>query len=173
MGPALQVFGSNGNADGLPASAMAGFEVRVVDYCVSSCANYVFVAAKTKRVLSGGTVAWHGNALQHDSATGIDETFSKSADRDKARAYLRAMRSKQAEFFERVGVNECICRVGNEWLGAAGLYSMSKADMERFGVTNILDAPTRSEDIAADVRRKLDLSFVTVPPGFQRRTVCP
>lgn len=94
-------------------------------------------------------------------------------DRARAGTYLAAMRSKQAAFFERIGVNECICRIGNERLGAKGLYSMSKADMERFGVANILEAPTQPDEIAADVRRKLGLTFVTVPPGFERGTVCP
>ena len=57
--------------------ARVAFDVEIVDYCVSSCANYVFVAARTKRVLPGGAVAWHGNALQHDAVAQVDDMFSK------------------------------------------------------------------------------------------------
>jgi len=34
--------------------------VRVMDYCISSCANYIFPAAKTKRLAKDAVIAWHG-----------------------------------------------------------------------------------------------------------------
>lgn len=36
-------------------------DIEVVDYCLSSCANYLFTAAFQKTILPGAVVAWHGN----------------------------------------------------------------------------------------------------------------
>jgi hypothetical protein len=147
-----------------------GLEVRVVEYCVSSCANYVFVAGKTKRILPGGTVAWHGNALQRGMSEQIGSSVADPLARAKTLEYLEQMKSKQARFYEVLGVNECICRVGTDAIGKGGLYSMSKTDMQRFGVTNVLEAPLKEQDIDESVRRGLDLRFVQVPPGIESTT---
>jgi hypothetical protein len=43
-----------------------GLSVRVWDYCHSSCANFVFIAARNKVVPQGAIVAWHGSPLQQN-----------------------------------------------------------------------------------------------------------
>jgi hypothetical protein len=37
-----------------------GLNVTVHDYCISSCANYIFIAGKLKNVLPNSLLAWHG-----------------------------------------------------------------------------------------------------------------
>ena len=38
--------------------------VKVIGRCFSSCANYVFTAAKIKVIENGALVAWYGSAVQ-------------------------------------------------------------------------------------------------------------
>lgn len=38
-----------------------GLDVRVLNYCFSSCANYVFTAGKTKYVTKDAIIGWHGS----------------------------------------------------------------------------------------------------------------
>ena len=38
--------------------------IKVMDGCMSSCANYLFAAGKQKVIASGAIVAWHGSAIQ-------------------------------------------------------------------------------------------------------------
>ena len=40
--------------------------VVVPEYCLSSCANYIFPAGNTKTLESTAAVAWHGGAMQED-----------------------------------------------------------------------------------------------------------
>jgi hypothetical protein len=157
-----------------------GLEVVVVDFCASSCANYVFPAGQSKRVLPGGVVAWHGNAHQLSATDGLDEMIERmhlsqdaaADERAKKLAYLAAMRANEDAFFASIGVSECICRVGNERLGARDFYSMSAADMRRFGIDGIAAAPAREEDIADELRTSLQLSFVTIPEDLDVRRAC-
>ena len=44
-------------------------DVSVTDYCLSSCANYVFSAGRKKIIQPGAIVAWHGN-YRHLKLTG-------------------------------------------------------------------------------------------------------
>lgn len=41
-----------------------GWELRVKGHCFSSCANYIFPAAKRKIIAAGAIVGWHGSARQ-------------------------------------------------------------------------------------------------------------
>jgi hypothetical protein len=157
-----------------------GFDVVVVDYCVSSCANYVFPAGRSKTILPGGVVAWHGDALQEGIEAELVATIANlegsRAEKERrvaaGRAYMASMRAKQAAFFASVGVSECLCRIGNERLGARGLYFMSVQDMKRFGVDNVRRGPEREEDVADDVRERLGLSFLTLPSGIVPSKAC-
>jgi hypothetical protein len=145
-------------------------EVVVVDYCVSSCANYVFMAGKKKLVLPGGVVAWHGDAHQHSLGDALDKLGA--APRAKLHAELDRLRAKEDRFFARLGIAECVCRVGNERFGARGLYTMSGADMARFGVTNVVRAPASAAEVSEPSRRALDLAFVSIPSDFDPARGC-
>jgi hypothetical protein len=147
-----------------------GLDVVVVDYCVSSCANYVFMAGKRKLVLPGGVVAWHGDAHQRDLGVEIERLGAEP--RAVLHADLDLVRAKEDRFFARLGVVECVCRIGNERLGARGLYTMSPADMARFGVKNIVHAPASAAEISEPSRLAFGLAFVSIPSDFDPASGC-
>jgi hypothetical protein len=138
-------------------------DVIVVDYCLSSCANYVFTAGRTKTILPGAIVAWHGNIRQRSfrdapSLNGIEEV------------YMTDLREREDALFARIGVSECICRIGEE-RGEPGFFTMSAADMHRFGVNDVTGGPTRDADVTPEMRADLRLTFLTFAPGDDAR--CP
>ena len=135
-------------------------DVVVADYCVSSCANYVFLAGVHKWILPGGVVAWHGSA--RDAA--IEDV--PLAQRAKARAYLADVVPREEAFFRRIGVSGCIARVGVDRLGVNGFSTMSVEDMRRFGVTDIVTGPHDEKDIAGPWPSLVGVSFVRIPASL-------
>jgi hypothetical protein len=131
-------------------------DVVVVDYCISSCANYVFVSAVHKTILPGAIVAWHGNMRQ----SGFE-----NANWPPGR--YEALVAEEDGFFARAGVSECLCRLFDAGLTARGLYSMTAEDMGLFGVTNVRGGPAGPEEMNPSLRRWLRLSFVRVPKGHE------
>lgn len=157
-----------------------GFAVVVQGYCSSSCANYVFLAAPRKAILPAGVVAWHGSAHQVDFEAQLEKSIVamklSPEDAKKARAqgeaYLSAMRARQDAFYARIGVNECITRIGNEQFGAPGLFTMSLADMRRFGVGSVVAGPASEDEIPPELRQRMHLVFVDVPKDLDVVHAC-
>jgi hypothetical protein len=157
-----------------------GLAVVVQDYCLSSCANYVFVAGHSKAVLRGGVVAWHGSARQADVEAQIERAIAAralskedaAAERAKAFAFRDRVRARQDAFFQRVAVDECVTRIGNVRLGARGLFSMSVRDMKRFGIDGVVEGPEREQDIPLQQRAKLGITFVHIADDLDPRTAC-
>lgn len=135
--------------------------------CASSCANYVFTAGRQKTLNEGAIVAWHGNILQKTGLSIEDlretvrqtyETLSEDVKKDldletmiaqailQIQEYRAASIENQARFFKKIGVDEFICRVGNEKYGAQDFFTLSIEDMTRFGVSNV-QATWNYEDI--------------------------
>jgi hypothetical protein len=128
-------------------------DVIVDQGCFSSCANYVFPAGKKKTILPGAVVAWHGDASQKSFQTeaGARKEIERSYRRKKRQvsaeqeekdlqsfmAYLAAVKEKQATFYQKIGVNEYVTRIGQEKYGARGFYFLSVEDMSKFGITNV------------------------------------
>ena len=122
-------------------------DVVVTDYCLSSCANYIFPAGKEKIIRQGAVVAWHGN-YRHLLETGLwrDEIpvrMSKfGEDRNTAthRIQMQVHRLVALEdaFFRVINLNGYIC-----WFGKMApyqvpdFYSLSREDMARFGLKGV------------------------------------
>lgn len=145
-------------------------DVLVDEMCLSSCANYIFPAARTKVIPRGAVVAWHGSARQrglpehlnevidgHVKALGIppsQQDLERKRIRDATAQYLRKAQARQDEFFRRIRVDEHITRIGNESFGIKGLFYLSVADMSRFGITGVVAPPDyERQDLTALVRR--------------------
>jgi len=140
-------------------------DVVVVDYCLSSCANYVFTAGRKKTILPGAIVAWHGNSRQR--------SFEDQPSRDAlTEIYAADVREREDALFARVRVSECICRIGEE-RGAPGFFTMSPADMARFGVTDVSGGPMHAGDAPPAMREALRLSFLTFAADDDVRRACP
>ena len=127
-----------------------GLTLVVEDYCLSSCANYVFTAATRRIIRPGAAVGWHGN-YRHLLETGLwrEDAAARMARRgeDRATALGRARASAEElvaleqDFFAEIEVDDYLC-----WIGkmpphnVANYYTLSVADMGRFGVGRV-DAP--------------------------------
>ncbi len=128
-----------------------GVDVEVPAYCLSSCANYVFTAARRKTIHPGAVVAWHGN-YNHLVQTGLwqDDIAARmqrhgedaATARQRARAEAERLARLEQDFFTRIGVDEYLCWVGKmPPYRVANYYFLSAADMARFGVTRVQLAP--------------------------------
>jgi len=132
-------------------------DVVVDGICMSSSANYVFTAGRRKTIKNGSIVAWHGNALQKsgmsekDIRESVIKAFNELPEDEKKknledlvkesieqmRGYMADSIKRQAAFFSKIGVDEYVCRIGNEEYGARDFFILSKEDMGRFGITNV------------------------------------
>lgn len=123
-------------------------DVIVKDYCISSCANYVFTAGASRVI--GGVVLWHGSVEQKD----VRECFlcnrrvSSLYGGDMPLATPErvsnwdALRRRQSLFFQSIGVDEYITRAGQEPVLRPGgfksdSYTYDVATMERFGLRDV------------------------------------
>jgi hypothetical protein len=145
-------------------------DIIVNDVCLSSCANYVFTAGRRKLILPGGFVAWHGNAhlsSLEDKISALPEEVQTDA-----QVRMRTWRAREDAFYRRIGVSECLARIGNEQLGVRGLFTMSPHDMSRFGVKNVDGAPTAKERVSERIRDRVDFEYVTIPVDAGTFVVC-
>ena len=135
-----------------------GLALVIEDYCLSSCANYVFTAATRRIIRSGAVVAWHGN-YRHLLETGLwrEDAAARVARRgeDQAAALKRARASAQElvalehDFFAEIEVDEYVCWVGKmPPHNVPNYYTLSLADMHRFGVERVNAPPGYPDDEA-------------------------
>lgn len=80
------------------ADYIADHRIHVVVWqaCLSSCANYLFIAGATKIVLPGSLVGWHGGPPRVPPSSLADE----------AKDRLQRLLDHQRSFFARIGVKE-------------------------------------------------------------------
>lgn len=116
--------------------------VEVVGVCASSCANYVFPAAETKYLRKDSVLLWHGSAWQSDWS--VDDK-----NREVFGEYITEMRQQETEFYAKIGVDNLLTTYGQFKFnsldfaqnlfgkGTVG-YDYSIADMEKFGLKNII-----------------------------------
>ena len=128
-----------------------GINIEVPEYCLSSCANYVFPAGQQKSISAGAIVAWHGN-YHHLEQTGLwqDDIAGRmerhGEDETTATAHVRRQVEQlvkmEQDFFTRIGVDEYLCWIGKmPPYNAANYYFLSSEDMARFGVADVRTAP--------------------------------
>jgi hypothetical protein len=107
--------------------------------CASSCANYVFTAARKKALKKYSVLIWHGNSFQES----IDELVNEDLD------YAVEWRVREEAFFREIGVDYNVCIAGFKQISfwdelkafftqrpIAG-FDYSLEDMQRFGIENI------------------------------------
>lgn len=148
-----------------------GLDVEVRNYCLSSCANYVFTAAHHKYIAPGAVVAWHGNyILLEKTGDWRDEIprrmrkYGETAMQAERHLHSQVMRlaAQERAFFARIGVDARLCYVGKQppWQ-VPNYFMLAAGDMARFGVTRV-HAPTgyppsRTTILGQDIR--------TIQPG--------
>lgn len=119
-----------------------GLDVEVERVCASSCANYIFPAANKKYLRKDSVLLWHGSAWQADWS--VDDK-----NRQTFAEYITGMRKQETEFYASIGVDNLLAIYGQSKFSALDFaqnlfgkgtvgYDYSIADMERFGLKNIV-----------------------------------
>jgi hypothetical protein len=98
-------------------------DVEVPDFCFSSCANYVFVAGKTKWLGENAVLGWHGNAA---SARWLDEDIDamvKNLEGEERQQQWQKLRlhydqviqkaaQREALLYQQLGVDPTLLTIG-------------------------------------------------------------
>ena len=127
-----------------------GLDIDVPTACLSSCANYVFPAARRKVMARPGVVGWHGNMahvlyLQQSGQSSWSESEIRSA---------RELALREAGFFRRIGVDGFVCWFAKiEPYNVEDFYYLSREDMERFGIREVVLLDARPAPDTAQIRK--------------------
>jgi hypothetical protein len=140
-----------------------GLDVEVVDHCMSSCANYVFTAARTKYLHPDSILMWHGGAHQADMETELAKYG------EKGKAILASWRTREDAFFKTIGVVNTITTYGQTEprpSGTKGPFDYSIDDMAKFGVTNVIekDGTWRWRELRPEFASQIYRMPVITPP---------
>ena len=125
--------------------------VTVTEYCLSSCANYVFSAGLRKTLEPSAALAWHGGSMQEDWGNpcsniprSVKEEGLRCADIEKLqRESLEEFKMAEKSFFAEIGVDQRVTVLGQypeyecrERAASLG-WDYSIEDMGRLGIKNI------------------------------------
>ncbi|WON76148.1 hypothetical protein OK023_12985 [Serratia sp. UGAL515B_01] len=119
--------------------------VQVQDYCLSSCANYIFPAGKTKYLAKGSQLGWHGGATQSFSDEIVPE---KTEDRQRFIELLTGLIQQENAFFKKIKVNQLVTTYGQaaekhlevlkaHKMNCAG-WSYTVDGLAAFGINNVV-----------------------------------
>jgi len=89
--------------------------VRVLEYCLSSCANYVFTAAHKRVVSNFAVIGYHGGANSATFANELPPSASSEerlASSDALDAYIAKVAPREHLFFDKLGINPRIVLLG-------------------------------------------------------------
>lgn len=115
------------------------------DYCLSSCANYVFIPSEWKIAIKGSIIGFHGGQYHPDK---ID--IQDWSDEDKL--YQKKVFDEYVALYERLGVSRDVCEKVPEGIPvnenniAISFWIHDKNQLEAFGVTGILHMPPLETD---------------------------
>ena len=149
--------------------------VRVIGRgCASSCANYVFVAGKKKEIASGALLVWHGSAHQENFGLEIERVVLSlpEEERPKARAELAQVfskkRAREVAFYRQAGVDMRVAIFGHQ-VSCRCAWTLSVADMESFGIRDVVTAADYPALPESQVRKGLRLLNLSDYPNYEIR----
>lgn len=90
-------------------------DVEIGSYCISSCANYVFLAGKKKILNAKSLLGWHGGVLQRSDLPFMDNNYLKDVSaltnncetRELKEKYKKNLQFHFKENFNEILNNEC------------------------------------------------------------------
>jgi len=103
--------------------------VRVRGYCVSACAQYVFLAARNRHVLDGGVVLFHDNLAM------IWQLHKNGGSKD-GEATFAPLAVKESEFMSEIGAKSTLTKLSVTGLEPVCIYDdvrFQKNDPRRCG----------------------------------------
>lgn len=90
-------------------------KLRVDRYCLSACANYLFMAAKEKNLLPGAILGFHGGLagapvpsftmLDIPKVEGMDEKIVEETVLNPLNLWIKNYQEVESKFFNEIGVN--------------------------------------------------------------------
>ena len=100
-------------------------DIQVNDYCLSSCANYIFPAAKNKFLGESAIVGYHGGASsQSFDLSDINEMYKDLPDSERIKkkqeaidgmkSYLYRVREKENKFYKKINIPQEISTLGQQ-----------------------------------------------------------
>lgn len=127
--------------------------IRVEDYCMSSCANYIFTAAKIKEVGERGLIGFHGGTLNvhipekmiqaHlETVPESQRNFVRKQMLQQLNASSESLIKQQTEFFNFINVDPRITNYGKQeqYLKYEGVHwgwYYSVSEYIKFNVKNV------------------------------------
>jgi hypothetical protein len=131
-------------------------DVRVMMFCASACANYVFTAGRHKIIARDSVVMWHGGLQAWELGEILDEYRRQAAqamppDPDpyakiavaKLRRYstLAEYRDMEAAYLKEIGVDGALFVLGGQPVNYdTGWWTATVGVMERYGIKDV-EAP--------------------------------
>jgi hypothetical protein len=123
-------------------------DVKVMEFCLSSCANYVFTAGSRKTVSNFATVGYHGGLSSMDFTVGGDDKAKYDAmTKDEKAAYIANLKKgfqplldREAAFFKTIGVRQDITTWGQQPRFdsvTADAWTFTQEGFRHFGVDGI------------------------------------
>jgi len=126
-------------------------DVTVTEYCLSSCANYIFTAGIRKTLAPSAALTWHGGSMQEewgdpcsDIPKSVQEQGLRCADMEKLqREQLKEFKRAEKSFFAEIGVDQRVTILGQDPQYDCGGrtaslgWDYSIEDMGRLGIENI------------------------------------
>lgn len=115
--------------------------VIVRNECLSSCANYIFLAAQ-KKIIDNGYVGFHGSNIEYqkyDLNKDLEEMRLEGLSETELSNYknlIREISSKEEIFFKKVGVNKKlfeVSRLDDKGSGNGKSYSFLALSLRAFG----------------------------------------
>jgi len=129
-------------------------DVKVHGSCMSSCANYIFPSGRSKVIVRGAIVGWHGNMAHLH----YNDTIGKGSTDPIIREHNATFSKKEAEFMRTIGVDPYV-----SWFGklppfnVANFYALTVADMSTFGIKDVTAprnyGPAYPDSLPEELRR--------------------
>jgi hypothetical protein len=120
----------------------AGTSIYVDEICASSCANYLFLAARDKVIAPGALVGWHGSPAS-ERIQGLQSLPAADLlEFEKARL---AMVERERRLLQDLGVDPRLLCAGDRTIAAheALGWTMPIRSMAKFGVKGVVALGTR------------------------------
>ena len=109
-------------------------DIEVPIICLSSCANYIFLAGHNKIISSVGLVGWHGTVTHRKY---LDAIGKMPIGKDES-SLFDGLPEREEQFYQTISTDSFLPWFGKmDPYNVKNFYFLSKEDMELFGVKNI------------------------------------
>lgn len=123
-------------------------DVKVMEFCLSSCANYVFTAGARKIVSSNAMIGFHGGLSSQEMSIGGSmkaaydamTAMQQAAFQAKLRTERKPRLDRETAFFKTIGVRQDLTTYGQEarFADAGGDgWTFTQQGFDSFGVNRI------------------------------------